>query len=167
MKKPLIVGILLVVAGVIALAVWPKTPNVTKSPNYEPLKDQSALNTKPLTASHDHQAMGRVPAYHHNTPAANALRGTLSPEIFTGNVRLAYQAAKDIPTVLAQLPCYCHCDMSQGHKSLHSCFEDEHGANCGICIGEAVMANNLTRQGLTPTQIRERIVTEYGSDSGK
>jgi Protein of unknown function with PCYCGC motif len=167
MKKLLIVGLVTLGFVVITITIWPQRQNETKPIAVNPPVSQIATISQPTTANHDHQAMSRVPAHYNTTPAPNALRGTLAPEIFAGNVRLAYQAAKDIPEVLAQMPCYCHCDMSQGHKSLQSCFEDEHGANCGICIGEALMANNLKRQGLTPAQIRERIVHAYGGETDK
>jgi len=63
---------------------------------------------------------------------------------------------------LAQLPCYCHCDRGQGHKSLHSCFESEHGADCGICINEALMAYSLQKQGVGVSEIRKQIIDAYG-----
>ena len=76
---------------------------------------------------------------------------------------MAYQAAKEIPQTLAQLPCYCHCDRSFGHKSLLTCFASDHGENCGICIGEALMAYNLQKRGgLNASQIREKIIAAYG-----
>ena len=112
--------------------------------------------------THEFAAKGRVPAYYETAPPLKTLPGTLSPDIFTGNQRLAYLAAKEIPQILAQLPCYCHCDRSIGHKSLHSCFESEHGENCGICIGEAVMAYNLNKQGVGVAEIRRRVITAYG-----
>ncbi len=52
----------------------------------------------------------------------------LSPSLFVGQTARAYQVAKDIPDVLDQLYCYCGCDRSLGHKSLLSCFTDDHGA---------------------------------------
>jgi hypothetical protein len=162
MKKILIVGLVAIVVAIIALGV--------SSPKQQPQMTLSAAavtNQSPSTATsptpHNHEAMNRVPAHYETAPPLNTLRGTLAPELFAGNVQLAYRAAKEIPQTLAQLPCYCHCDMSKGHKSLHSCFEDEHGENCGICIGEAVMAYNLERQGLKATQIRERIIRAYRS----
>jgi hypothetical protein len=49
-----------------------------------------------------------------------------------------------------------------GHKSLHSCFEDDHAAHCAVCVNEALMAYRLEKQqGLSAAQIRERIVGEY------
>jgi hypothetical protein len=111
----------------------------------------------------DYAATRRIPAYYETVPDISSLPPTLSPEIFTGNKKLAYQAAKEIPEVLAQLPCYCHCDRGHGHKSLHSCFESEHGENCGICIGEALMAHSLQKRGATVTEIRKQIIAAYGS----
>ena len=52
---------------------------------------------------------------------------TLSPSMFTGRAREAYQAAKDVPEVLKQVQCYCGCKRSAGHQSNYDCFTDEHG----------------------------------------
>jgi hypothetical protein len=106
---------------------------------------------------------GRVPAYETSPAALKSLPPTLAPETFTGRRRAGYEAARAIPETLAQLPCYCHCDRGFGHKSLHSCFVDDHGANCSICLDEALLAYQLqTEQKLKPEQIRERIVAQYG-----
>ena len=111
---------------------------------------------------HEYAAKGRVPAFYTTPPDVAVLPPTLSPELFTGNEKLAYKAAREIPQTLAQLPCYCHCDRSANHKSLHSCFESEHGENCGICINEALMAYNLQKQGMAVSEIRKRIIAAYG-----
>jgi hypothetical protein len=101
-----------------------------------------------------------VPAHYESPPTS--LPPTLAPEKFPGKIRAAYQAAKDIPLTLAQLPCYCHCDRSMGHKSLHSCFEDEHASHCATCTDEALMAYRLqNEQHLSAKQIRERIIAAY------
>ena len=102
-----------------------------------------------------------VPAFQSQESAKN-LKATLSPEMFTGTVRAAYAAVKEIPETIAQLPCFCRCDRSVGHKSLHSCFEDDHGAKCGICMNSALKAYKLQKeQKLSPEQIREQLITEY------
>jgi len=104
-----------------------------------------------------------VPA-HYESPPSN-LPATLAPDKFPGKTRQAYQAAKDIPELLAQLPCYCHCDRGMGHKSLHSCFEDDHAAYCAVCTDEALMAYRLQKdEHLSAKQIRERIIAVF-SDS--
>lgn len=107
----------------------------------------------------------RVPAHFEMPPNAASLAPTLAPERFTGPTREAYRAAQEIPQTLAQLPCYCHCDQSVGHKSLHSCFEDDHGAHCAVCVNEALMAYQMEKGlGLKPAQIRERIIAHYAAE---
>jgi hypothetical protein len=50
---------------------------------------------------------------------------TLDPNLITGKDREGYQIAKEIPEVLAQIPCFCGCE-AVGHESLLDCFVDEH-----------------------------------------
>lgn len=109
---------------------------------------------------HGHSAeAARVPAFEQDP---KNLPPTLAPEEFTGSTRKAYAAAREIPATLARLPCYCHCDRGFGHKSLHSCFVDNHASMCAICVEEALMAYRLEKkEGLAPEQIRERIIAEY------
>ena len=58
----------------------------------------------------------------------------LSPALFTDErTRAAYQTAKDIPEVLEQLPCFCGCMSSFGHKNNLFCFKDQHGSGCTLC----------------------------------
>jgi hypothetical protein len=53
---------------------------------------------------------------------------TLSPSMFVGRTREAYQTAMDIPEVLQQIQCYCGCKESAGHQNNLYCFTDQHGA---------------------------------------
>jgi hypothetical protein len=103
----------------------------------------------------------RIPAYFKEPPDVKLLPPTLSPALFTGQTREAYQIAKDIPQTLAQLPCFCYCDYSVGHKSLHSCFEDEHSVGCPLCQDSAVMAKELKDNGYNIDQIREKLIAKY------
>ena len=161
MKKTIIASVLFV--GVATIMIWSLWKGTASPIPVTPTPNTSVEMPKP-TAAHNHAPMARVPAYHKAAPSLTTLPPTLSPEFFTGNERSAYQAAKEIPQTLAQLPCYCHCDKGFGHKSLLSCFETEHGENCGICIGEALMAHNLEKRAhLNVVQIREQIITAYGS----
>ena len=102
-----------------------------------------------------------IPAFQ-SGPGPFKLAPTLDPGMFTGSVRSAYMIAKEIPETLAQLPCYCKCDKSIGHKSLHSCFVDDHASACGICMNEAFEAYRLQKeQKLTPDKIREKIIADF------
>jgi len=56
------------------------------------------------------------------------LIATLSPDLFQGPTQDAYQAARDIPEVLAELPCYCGCDRTAGHEHNLHCYIDNHAA---------------------------------------
>lgn len=124
--------------------------------------DQSALLQKPLIKQQRSEAP-RVPAYMTDAKVIEGLGPTLPPERFFGKAREAYQVAREIPETLAQLPCYCYCDESAGHKSLHTCYESEHSSHCAMCITEALTAYRLQKEeGLTPAQVRERIIQEFG-----
>ncbi|HEV3468396.1 MAG TPA: CYCXC family (seleno)protein [Pyrinomonadaceae bacterium] len=113
---------------------------------------------------HTHDAAGEVPAFVTSAAELRLLPATLAPEKFAGKQRLGYEAVRQIPRTIAQLPCYCHCDKGFGHKSLHSCFVDDHAAHCAICIDEALMAYKMEKEDkLTPEQIRARIIAHYSA----
>ncbi len=103
-----------------------------------------------------------VPAYNAGAPR-QALPPILSGTQLTGLYFqhpyqvVAYKMAAKIPNVLHQQPCYCRCDRSMGHNSLHSCFEGTHGAACSTCMQEGVYAYQQTKLGKTPMQIRAGI----------
>ena len=108
----------------------------------------------------------RVPAYQ-SAEKIQHLAKTLEPSEFFGKAREAYLVAQKIPQTLAQLPCYCHCDQSFGHKSLHTCFEDDHASHCAVCVDEALLAYQLqNEEKLTPEQVRQRIIEKYSSGHG-
>jgi hypothetical protein len=119
------------------------------------------------SASHDHSGSPEmtskpVPAFQ-SPEGAKDLPKTLDASLFTGSVKMAYQVVSEIPETIAQLPCYCHCDRSMGHKSLYSCYIDDHAANCGICMNSALKAYKLQKEKkMTPEQIREELIAEYG-----
>jgi hypothetical protein len=55
-------------------------------------------------------------------------RPTLSPEMFSGEVRKAYEIARAIPQVLDDLYCYCRCRENFAHKNLLTCYVDSHAS---------------------------------------
>jgi hypothetical protein len=158
MKKNwlLIAGIaLLILAAVLMVnsANNPTPATVTSTTNYTPVQTPAAR--------HDHSAK-TMPAHFEVPPSRSSLGPTLDPNSFTGITRDAYRAVKEIPVTIAQLPCYCHCDQGFGHKSLYSCFEDDHASHCDVCVREALLALKLEKeQKMTPAQIRDTIVAQY------
>jgi len=88
--------------------------------------------------------------------------GVLSPTLFNDEkTRAAYQVAKDIPEVLEQLPCFCGCMTSFGHKNNLFCFKDQHGSGCSICQDIALDARKMHDHGLSITQIQDSIKAKY------
>jgi len=104
-----------------------------------------------------------VPAHHETEPPRSSLAPTLDPDKFTGRQRDAYRAVREVPQLIAQLPCYCYCDRGFGHKSLHSCYVDDHAAHCAVCVDEVLEAYKLQQRGLSAMQIREQIIAQFGS----
>ena len=149
MKKVLIISI--IVAAALALTI------LSQRGGYNPGR-QSRTTAPPSTST----SAARVPAHYEDVRSLGQLPPTLPPERFFGQARLAYKVAQEIPQTLAQLPCYCYCDETFGHKSLHSCYESDHSASCAVCVNEALLAYRLQKeQGLTAPQIRERINAEF------
>jgi hypothetical protein len=110
------------------------------------------------------EQVGEVPAYNAGPPA----KGTKLPAILTkadlwgADAQYpfqthAYELAAKIPAVLHQQPCYCYCDR-MGHNSLHSCFENTHGAQCSTCLKELYYSYQQHKKGKTASQIRAGII---------
>jgi hypothetical protein len=143
---------ILIVIGVVSTAVF-----LSQRRGSQVSRQSSSRTRAPQQSS-----PARVPAHFEDVRSLSDLPPTLPPERFFGQARQAYQVAKEIPQVLAQLPCYCHCDESFGHKSLHSCYETDHSSQCAVCVNEALLAYRLQKeQGLTAPQIRARIIAEF------
>jgi Protein of unknown function with PCYCGC motif len=107
---------------------------------------------------------GGVPAYNAGPPP----KGTKLPpllaksDLWGADAQNAYQThayelAARIPTVLHQQPCYCYCDR-MGHNSLHSCFENTHGAQCATCLKELYYSYQQHQKGRSAAQIRAGII---------
>jgi hypothetical protein len=110
------------------------------------------------------QDEGGIPAYNAGPPP----KGTALPAVLTkadlwgADAQYpyqthAYELAAKIPTVLHQQPCYCYCDR-MGHNSLHSCFENTHGARCSTCLKELYYSYQQHKKGKTAAQIRAGII---------
>lgn len=139
--------ILVAVIAMIAAGCGQQTPTSSQKP-----RQPRVTETSPSQA--------RIPAFQVARAAVN-LPPTLHPEQFYGPTRDAYRVVREIPETIAQLPCYCYCDSSIGHKSLHSCFVDTHASQCTVCVNEALIAYNMQKNGKTPAEIREYIIQQY------
>jgi len=75
----------------------------------------------------------------------------------------AYAAARGAPRLLDGLYCHCECAKHFGHRSLLTCFESDHGGQCDICRGEALLATRMAAGGSTLDQIRRAIDERFHS----
>ncbi|MDQ1559888.1 MAG: hypothetical protein QOD32_2948 [Pyrinomonadaceae bacterium] len=141
----------------------PQTAQVVPQSAHDAGETTPAPDADDAHQGHSHGAPGRVPRFAATAADLKNLPPVLPASQFTGMTRMAYAAVKEIPQTIAQLPCYCHCDEGFGHKSLQTCFVDDHAAHCATCIEEALLAYKLQKEErLTPAQIRERIIAQYG-----
>ncbi|WP_027415166.1 PCYCGC motif-containing (lipo)protein [Aneurinibacillus terranovensis] len=92
---------------------------------------------------------------------------SVDPQIAT-----VYQTAAANPGILKNMPCYCGCGESVGHKNNLDCFVheikpdgkivwDSHGITCGTCQNIAMEAIMLRKEGHSLLDIRKQVDTEY------
>lgn len=154
----IVIGVLAIGAGVILMR-----SSSTPRPTAEESRAVSAVSPSQETHSAATHSHASVPAYQSGAELGK-LQPTLPAAVFYGKAREAYAVAKEIPETLAQLPCYCHCDRSFGHKSLHTCFVDDHAAHCAVCVDEALLAYRLQKEEKkTPALVRDIIIEKYSS----
>jgi hypothetical protein len=117
----------------------------------------------PWAISEQAKEEAAVPAYNPPPAAGAKLPAILGRDQLWGNndrypyQSHAYELAAKIPKVIYQQPCYCYCDRT-GHRSLHSCFEGTHGAECSTCMKELYYSYQMTMKHKTAAQIRKGII---------
>jgi len=111
------------------------------------------------------QADQGVPAYNSAPPPKGKKLPPILPKenLWAENAQYpfqthAYELAAKIPNVIHQQPCYCYCDRGMGHNSLHSCFENTHGAQCATCLKELYYSYQQHQKCKTAAQIRAGII---------
>jgi hypothetical protein len=112
------------------------------------------------TASGTAQTPKKIPAFH-SAPDAAKLPATMDPKQFNDvATQNSYAMAAKVKSVLYQMPCFCYCDVNDGHHSLLDCFVSDHAASCNICRMEGIFAYEQTRKGQTAAQIRKEIIND-------
>ena len=98
------------------------------------------------------------------TASGKRLINTMEPGYFSKDpkAQAAYQVAKDMPEVLAELPCFCGCMTALGHESNLFCFKDEHGSGCNICEDIALEARDMHDKGFSIERIKDLIREHFG-----
>ncbi|RDY72509.1 PCYCGC motif-containing (lipo)protein [Halobacillus sp. SY10] len=83
-----------------------------------------------------------------------------------------YMAAAQSKELLENIPCYCGCGDSVGHRDNYDCFVnktnedgsivwDDHGTKCGVCMEIAAQSIIDYQDGKSIKEIREKIDSTY------
>lgn len=88
------------------------------------------------------------------------------PENIAGHYRYALAHAD----AYREIPCWCGCQQYLGHGNLEDCFVqpdgkgwEAHAAGCGVCNGEAAIAERMLDAGSTPAEVAEVVNLEFGT----
>ena len=126
----------------------------------------AAIATVGYFAFHDKDTNNTGQIATANISSPSSLKGgetkaVLSPARFVGKTASAYQVARDNPELLDHMYCYCYCAKTIGHKSLLSCFTDNHAKNCTICQDQAFYAKSLSDKGYDLIKLRQGVDKKY------
>jgi Protein of unknown function with PCYCGC motif len=163
-KSPL--GFIALGAVLLAVAVFALTRgNLDQPPSKSDAVSQQtpSIDVKPeVPKTSESKTLGnfRMPPYFEDPRSAGILAPTLDPLSVEPFAQPGYKIAREKPALLTQLPCFCYCDR-MGHTSLYTCFETNHAEQCEICLREAVEADQMDRQGMSPAEIRANIVERH------
>jgi hypothetical protein len=111
-------------------------------------------------------------------PAANSCktcverRPVLDPALFSDTriyepqAKPSYEIARRIPATIDRLHCFCECAESQQfkHKTLLTCFTDNHAAACGICMRETLLAWDLKQKGASDDEVVRMVESMFKTD---
>jgi hypothetical protein len=88
------------------------------------------------------------------------------------NIAANYEFVAQHVALYAQVPCYCGCRSSLGHRGLQDCFVkadgsgwESHASGCGVCILESELVRTMEAKGRSPTQIRDAVIARFGAQS--
>ena len=129
----------------------------------------ASLTAHALTQEHETRArefQARLLA----SPLPIETRPTLDPAQFKDpKIRSAYRAARDIPGVMDKMFCYCYCEIlpmygeKEFHKSLLTCFINNHASKCLRCVTQAVETARHHREGKKPEEIARIFAARYAT----
>ncbi|MED3842412.1 PCYCGC motif-containing (lipo)protein [Geobacillus stearothermophilus] len=91
---------------------------------------------------------------------------------FEEEMAVLYQQAAEHRELLENIPCYCGCGQSAGHKNSYDCFVyetkqdgsvvwDDHATKCGVCLEIAAESIAAYDQGKSIKDIRHMIDEKY------
>jgi hypothetical protein len=102
---------------------------------------------------------------HHPAPRQGLTAADVVPaERYAAYPRIAevYHMVAQIPEVIDGIYCHCDCSIHSDHRSLLTCFQDDHGAACDVCLTEAALAFRMVGEGRSLKEIRKAVDKLYG-----
>ena len=116
---------------------------------------------------------GGSDARHASASTASTAHGAVAPlDLSTVSAQLAghYRYAQAHMTDYRQIPCWCGCEQFLGHRNLADCFVradgqgfEAHAAGCGVCNGEAAIAEQMLGQGHSPADVKATVDSQFGT----
>lgn len=131
--------------------------------------EDKKVATKPSPAPKTTAAVAAKPRLNSCTVCLER-NAIVDPARFSGwenvDVRKSYEAAAKYPATIDLLHCFCECQESamHHHKTLLTCFTSEHGAGCGICQHEAIMAAKMKDDGMSDEEIEYTVESLHKTD---
>lgn len=93
---------------------------------------------------------------------------TVELSTVTSAIAADYHFAADHLADFAQIPCYCGCDRTVGHRNLTDCYVTSTGAwdanasGCAVCGNETATAREQLTTGVPIADVRTSIIDQYG-----
>jgi len=110
------------------------------------------------------------------TAAAEAAPMAFTLDSVPMDMAAHYHFAAAHPNAYGMIPCFCGCEATLDHRSLHDCFVrpdgagwEVHASGCAVCIDESTTARRMLRQGRSNAEVRDAVLADYGmlsSDPG-
>jgi hypothetical protein len=100
----------------------------------------------------------------HPAPRQGLTAADVAPaERYAAYPRIAevYEMVAQIPHVIDGIYCHCDCSKHSDHRSLLTCFQDDHGAACDVCLTEAALAFRMVGEGRSLKEIRKAVDALY------
>ncbi len=104
--------------------------------------------------------------------AAEAARPAAAPTVALAELPDAtagvYRYAAFHADHFAEIPCYCGCEQTLGHRNLEDCFVnadgdwDAHASGCAVCSQEALAAREQLDAGVAIGDVRQSIIDSFG-----
>ncbi|MET1122214.1 PCYCGC motif-containing (lipo)protein [Priestia megaterium] len=146
----------------------------------------SSSNTSEETASKEKTNATEKEHQQHSEHVSGDIReetasNKVSPEFLKDKpeqMQTIYATAAQNKELLENIPCYCGCGESAGHKNNYDCFIqenkkdgrvvwDDHGTKCGVCLEIAAQSVSDLKSGKSIKQIRQSIDEKYKSGYAK